>query len=149
MSEQRVDPAPAWTGPLLAVRDLSGGYGGSQVLFSVSLEVHATGAVAILGRNGAGKTTLLKTILGYLPSTAGSVTFDGRNATGVAPSKLVKQGVGYVPQDQVVFPTLTVDENLRLGLRALPRGGAQGRSSTALRAVPEARRPARAGTRAR
>jgi branched-chain amino acid transport system ATP-binding protein len=108
--------------PLLAVKDLSGGYGASQVLFSVSFDVSATGAVAILGRNGAGKTTLLKTILGYLPPSAGSVVLDGKDVTGTPPAGLVRHGLGYMPQDQVVFPTLTVDENLRLGLQALPKG---------------------------
>jgi branched-chain amino acid transport system ATP-binding protein len=107
--------------PLLEVRDLAGGYGVSQVLFGVSLAVPQQGVVAILGRNGAGKTTLLRTLLGYLPPTGGSVRLSGRDVTGLAPAKLVRAGVGYMPQDQVVFPTLTVDENLQLGLQALPR----------------------------
>jgi branched-chain amino acid transport system ATP-binding protein len=107
--------------PLLEVRDLAGGYGVSQVLFGVSLAVPQQGVVAILGRNGAGKTTLLRTLLGYLPPTGGSVHLRGRDVTGLAPAKLVRAGVGYMPQDQVVFPTLTVDENLQLGLQALPR----------------------------
>lgn len=122
MSDPSASLAPA-AAPLLSVRDLSGGYGTSQVLFSVSLEVHGTGALAILGRNGAGKTTLLKTILGYLPATAGSVTLAGDDVTGVAPAKLARRGVGYMPQDQVVFPTLTVDDNLRLGLQVLAKCG--------------------------
>jgi len=141
-------PSPAPGGALLlAVEDLSGGYGGSQVLFSVSLEVHATGALAILGRNGAGKTTLLRTILGYLPPTGGSVSFDGHDVTGTAPAKLVKRGVGYMPQDQVVFPTLTVDENLRLGLQALPKGE-RGSVDTAYELFPKlaGRRRQAAGT---
>jgi branched-chain amino acid transport system ATP-binding protein len=79
------------------------------------------GAVAVLGRNGAGKTTLLRTVLGYLPPTAGAVRLHGEDVTAIAPARLVRLGVGYMPQDQVVFPTLTVDENLRLGLHALPK----------------------------
>ena len=150
MSDQSAQPtldlAPTGA-PLLSVRDLSGGYGSSQVLFSVSLEVRATGALAILGRNGAGKTTLLKTILGYLPPTAGSVSFDGHDVTGMAPAKLVKRGVGYMPQDQVVFPTLTVEENLRLGLQALPKGE-RGSVDTAYELFPKlaGRRRQAAGT---
>jgi branched-chain amino acid transport system ATP-binding protein len=114
--------------PLLAVRELAGGYGASQVLFGVSLDVPERGAVAILGRNGAGKTTLLRTLLGYLPPSAGAVRLRGEDVTGIAPARLVRLGVGYMPQDQVVFPTLSVDENLRLGLQALPK---RDRGSTA------------------
>jgi branched-chain amino acid transport system ATP-binding protein len=114
--------------PLLSVRELAGGYGASQVLFGVSLDVPERGAVAVLGRNGAGKTTLLRTLLGYLPPSAGAVRLRGDDVTGVAPARLVRLGVGYMPQDQVVFPTLSVDENLRLGLQALPK---RDRGSTA------------------
>jgi branched-chain amino acid transport system ATP-binding protein len=113
---------------LLSVRELAGGYGASQVLFGVSLDVPERGAVAILGRNGAGKTTLLRTLLGYLPPSAGAVRLRGDDVTGIAPARLVRLGVGYMPQDQVVFPTLSVDENLRLGLQALPK---RDRGSTA------------------
>ena len=114
--------------PLLSVRELAGGYGASQVLFGVSLDVPERGAVAILGRNGAGKTTLLRTLLGYLPPSSGAVRLRGEDVTGIAPARLVRLGVGYMPQDQVVFPTLSVDENLRLGLQALPK---RDRGSTA------------------
>jgi urea transport system ATP-binding protein len=107
--------------PLLHVEGLHGGYGASQVLFGVGLEVPERGAVAVLGRNGAGKTTLLRTILGYLPPAAGTVRLRGQDVTGTAPARLARRRVGYMPQDQVVFPTLTVDENLQLGLQALPR----------------------------
>jgi branched-chain amino acid transport system ATP-binding protein len=140
-------PEPAAAQPLLAVRELSGGYGISQVLFSVSFDVAPTGAVAILGRNGAGKTTLLRTLLGYLRPSAGSVLLDGRDVTATAPAKLIRQGVGYMPQDQVVFPTLTVDENLQLGLQALPKGE-RGSVDTAFDLFPKlaGRRRQQAGT---
>jgi branched-chain amino acid transport system ATP-binding protein len=72
----------------------------------------------VLGRNGAGKTTLLRTLLGYLRPTSGYVRLAGQDVTGLPPAKLVKRGVGYMPQEQVVFPTLTVEENLILGLNA-------------------------------
>jgi branched-chain amino acid transport system ATP-binding protein len=106
---------------LLEVSGLRGGYGASQVLFGVSLAVPERGAVAVLGRNGAGKTTLLRTLLGYLPPSGGSVRLRGEDVTGRAPARMVRAGVGYMPQDQVVFPTLSVDENLQLGLQALPK----------------------------
>jgi branched-chain amino acid transport system ATP-binding protein len=107
--------------PFLRVDGLTGGYGASQVLFGVSLEVPEHGAVAVLGRNGAGKTTLVRTLLGHLPPTGGSVHLKGVNVIGLPPERLVRMGVGYMPQDHVVFPTLTVEENLLLGIRVLPR----------------------------
>ncbi len=135
------------SGAVLGVRDLTGGYGASQVLFGVSLTVPPSGALAVLGRNGAGKTTLLRTILGYLTATGGSVSLLGEDVTGASPSRLVRRGVGYMPQDQVVFPTLTVDENLRLGLHALP-AGQRGRIDTAFELFPKLaeRRRQQAGT---
>jgi branched-chain amino acid transport system ATP-binding protein len=80
------------------------------------------GTVAIVGRNGAGKTTLLRTLMGYNRPTAGRVILDGTDVTGQAPASLVRRGVGYVPQEQGVFASLTVRENLLLGLRAGPKG---------------------------
>jgi branched-chain amino acid transport system ATP-binding protein len=104
--------------PLLHVQNLSGGYGASRVLFDVSFDLPANSVLAVLGRNGAGKTTLLRTLLGYLRPTSGYVRLAGQDVTGLPPAKLVKRGVGYMPQEQVVFPTLTVEENLILGLNA-------------------------------
>ena len=100
---------------------LSGGYGASRVLFGISFAVPEQGVVAVLGRNGAGKTTLLRTLLGFLRPTGGSVELEGDDVTGLAPARLVRRGVGYMPQEQVVFPTLTVEENLLLGLKARPK----------------------------
>jgi branched-chain amino acid transport system ATP-binding protein len=132
---------------LLSVQDLAGGYGASQVLFGVSLDVPSQGAVAVLGRNGAGKTTLLRTLLGYLPPSGGSVRLRGDEITGIAPAKLVRMGVGYMPQDQVVFPTLSVDENLQLGLQALPKAE-RGSTAEAYELFPKLadRRRQQAGT---
>jgi branched-chain amino acid transport system ATP-binding protein len=104
--------------PLLHVKNLSGGYGASRVLFDVSFDLPANSVLAVLGRNGAGKTTLLRAMLGYLRPTGGSVRLEGQDVTGLPPAKLVRRGVGYMPQEQVVFPTLTVEENLILGLNA-------------------------------
>jgi branched-chain amino acid transport system ATP-binding protein len=133
--------------PLLHVSGLAGGYGASQVLFGVSLEVPEQGAVAVLGRNGAGKTTLLRTLLGYLPPTDGSVRLRGEDVTGITPARLVRMGVGYMPQDQVVFGTLSVDENLQLGLQALPKRD-RGSTSEAYELFPKLadRRRQQAGT---
>jgi branched-chain amino acid transport system ATP-binding protein len=133
--------------PLLRLDDLQGGYGASQVLFGVSLEVPARGTVAVLGRNGAGKTTLLRTLLGYLPPSGGTVRLGGEDVTGMPPARMAKAGVGYMPQDQMVFPTLSVDENLQLGLQALPRGD-RGSTQEAYQLFPKLadRRRQQAGT---
>ncbi len=109
--------------PLLQVRGLCSGYGSSQVLFDVDLDVPATGGVAILGRNGAGKTTLLNTILGVVRQRAGSVRVGERDVTGMRTEEVVKSGVGYVPQNQPVFPGLTVRENLLIGAMGGRHGG--------------------------
>ncbi|MEO1089655.1 MAG: ATP-binding cassette domain-containing protein [Pseudomonadota bacterium] len=77
--------------------------------------VPRTGGVAILGRNGAGKTTLLKTLIGELRPTSGVIFFDGAHAVDQDTEKRVRRGIGYVPQEQAVFSTLTVRENLQLG----------------------------------
>ena len=101
--------------PILDVQDLCAGYGRSQVLFNVELIAPRQGGIAILGRNGAGKTTLLKAIVGELPATQGSITFDGREARDMATERRVAAGLGYVPQEQAVFAKLSVRENLEVG----------------------------------
>lgn len=117
-SEVRTPDTPA---PLLQIDRLTTGYGNSTVLFDVDLVVPERGVVALLGRNGAGKTTLLRTVMGYMGASSGSVTFEGRDVTGFRPTKMVRSGIGYVPQEHVVFPTLTVHQNLILGKTAAPR----------------------------
>ncbi len=101
--------------PILKTTDLCAGYGRSQVLFGMSLEVPAQGAICVLGRNGAGKTTLLKTIAGDLPTMSGSIEFDGRRVEGAAMEARARAGLGYVPQENAAFSGLTVRENLQLG----------------------------------
>ena len=101
--------------PLLKVSDLCSGYGRSQVLFGMSLEVPAQGAICVLGRNGAGKTTLLKTLAGDLPVMTGSIEFDGRGVGGMAMELRARAGIGYVPQENAAFSNLSVRENLQLG----------------------------------
>jgi branched-chain amino acid transport system ATP-binding protein len=101
--------------PLLSVDQLCSGYGRSQVLFGLSLEVPVKGAVCVLGRNGAGKTTLLKAIAGDLPAISGAIQFNGKRIDRFSMEKRARDGLGYVPQDDAVFSGLTVSENLRLG----------------------------------
>jgi branched-chain amino acid transport system ATP-binding protein len=85
------------------------------VLFGVSLELPAVGAVCVLGRNGAGKTTLLKTIAGDLPPMSGTIEFAGVRMDGMSMERRARAGVGYVPQENAAFSGLTVRENLQLG----------------------------------
>ena len=97
---------------LLALEDIKAAYGESQVLNGVSLHIDQGELVTLLGRNGAGKTTTLRTIMGLLAPQAGRVEFQGRNIVGLAPNRIAKLGVGYVPEERAVFPSLTVLENL-------------------------------------
>jgi branched-chain amino acid transport system ATP-binding protein len=103
------------TAPILKTDSLCSGYGRSQVLFGVSLQVPAQGAICVLGRNGAGKTTLLKTLAGDLPTMSGSIEFDGRRVDGSSMELRARAGVGYVPQENAAFSGLSVKENLQLG----------------------------------
>jgi branched-chain amino acid transport system ATP-binding protein len=102
-------------GPILEVHELSAGYGRSRVLFDVSLSAPRAGGVAILGRNGVGKTTLLRTLIGELRPIAGAIRFDGLDAAEHGTERRVRHGMGYVPQEQAIFGTLSVRENLLLG----------------------------------
>jgi branched-chain amino acid transport system ATP-binding protein len=99
----------------LDVQNLDAGYGRSQVLFGVSLDVPWRGGVAILGRNGAGKTTLMRAIIGELPLLAGSVSFDARDVGKLPTEQRVRLGFGYVPQEHAVFGRLSVRDNLAVG----------------------------------
>ncbi|MEV0969293.1 urea ABC transporter ATP-binding subunit UrtE [Microtetraspora glauca] len=111
---------------MLSVEGLEAGYGTARVLFGVSLEVAPGQLMCVMGRNGVGKTTLLNTIMGVLPATAGSVTFDGRDVTRLRPHERVRLGMGYVPQGHETFPQLSVMGNLQVALEAAPHkdGGA-------------------------
>ncbi|WP_194861781.1 urea ABC transporter ATP-binding subunit UrtE [Dietzia sp. SYD-A1] len=109
---------------LLQMSGVCAGYGGSEVLHGVDLEVPAGGVAAVLGHNGAGKTTLLRAAVGLLPCKAGRITFDGRDITGLKPHARVAMGIGYVPQGQQSFTQLTTAENLRVVADGRKRGKA-------------------------
>jgi branched-chain amino acid transport system ATP-binding protein len=104
------------TVPLVLVEDVHTYYGKSHILHGVSLHVGPGEVVGLLGRNGVGKSTTLKTIMGLVRPSHGAVLLDGNAITGVAPHKLARLGIGYVPEDRRIFRLLTVMENLRTGL---------------------------------
>ena len=105
---------------LLSVSDLTAGYGGPPIIENVALDVAEHEIAVIIGPNGAGKSTLLKTVFALTKVAAGSITFDGRDITGLKTAALVPLGISAVPQSRNVFPTLTVDENLDIGTYAAP-----------------------------
>jgi len=100
---------------LLEVDGLDAGYGDLQILTDVDLEVGDREYVAIVGPNGAGKSTAMKTVVGLATHMGGEVRFDGQDVSGLEPQRVIEQGIGYVPQTDNVFPSLTVKENLRIG----------------------------------
>lgn len=101
--------------PLLEVHDITGGYGHAQILNGVSFKLGPGQIVAIVGPNGAGKSTLMKAIFGLVRVIGGQVALEGRTITNMPPETLVKRGMGYVPQMQNIFPSLSVNENLEMG----------------------------------
>jgi urea transport system ATP-binding protein len=107
---------------MLSVSNLNQYYGGSHILRDVSFDAPMGQVTALLGRNGVGKTTLLRCLMGLLPAAAGSIAFDGRDLTRAAPHLRAKAGIGYVPQGREIFPRLTVQENLAMGLAGRPAG---------------------------
>ena len=110
---------------LLAVEGLHAHYGKSHVLHGVSLGVDAGEIACLLGRNGVGKSTTLKSIMGLVAPSAGTVTFKGRPIAGLPPYRVARLGLGYVPEERRIFPTITVKENLLMGIKpgAPPRDG--------------------------
>lgn len=101
--------------PLLKIDGLDAGYGRSQVLRGVDLQVLPGEMVAIIGANGAGKSTLLRAVVGLIPTTAGSVRFDGEDVSGWSPERMLRAGVSLVPEGRMLFGSMTVRENLELG----------------------------------
>ena len=97
---------------MLVVDKLRASYGPSPVLFGVSFTIGSGEVVALLGRNGMGKTTTIRTVMGLLPATGGSVTFDGRPLNGLPSYRIAQAGLGLVPEGREIFTSLTVEENL-------------------------------------
>jgi branched-chain amino acid transport system ATP-binding protein len=110
---------------MLAIRNLSAGYGGRAVIRDISLEVGAGEIVALIGANGAGKSTLAKSISGVLPALAGEIELGGRKVTGLSVAARVRGGLAHVPEGRQVFATLSVEQNLELGAYARPRLSAE------------------------
>ena len=101
---------------MLEVRDLHAYYGQSHILHGVDLDVEEGEIVSLLGRNGVGRSTTCKAIMG-LVQPQGSVRYRGKDLAGLRPDLVARSGIGYVPEDRQVFPTLSVRQNLELGLR--------------------------------
>jgi urea transport system ATP-binding protein len=106
---------------MLKVDGLNQYYGGSHILRDLAFEVPDGRVTALLGRNGVGKTTLLKTLMGLVPTATGVVRFGDADLTHAAPYRRAAAGLGYVPQGREIFPRLTVEENLLMGLATKPR----------------------------
>ncbi|WP_413871965.1 ABC transporter ATP-binding protein [Albidovulum sp.] len=118
----------------LEVHGLKSGYGKVQILHGIDLTVPSRAITAVLGPNGAGKSTLMKTIAGHLPVMAGEIRYRGNSLVGHSPLSICKEGVGFVPQDRNVFPTLSVRDNLRASSLAFE--GAEERVAEVLRRFP-------------
>jgi branched-chain amino acid transport system ATP-binding protein len=102
---------------LLQVCGLHAHYGKSHILRGVDISVPEAAIVSLLGRNGSGRSTTLKAIMGLVPPSAGSVHLAGHDLTGDRPFDICRQGIGFVPEERLVFPNLTVEENLVMGLQ--------------------------------
>ncbi|HFF8944794.1 TPA: urea ABC transporter ATP-binding subunit UrtE [Serratia marcescens] len=114
---------------MLQVEELNQYYGGSHILRGLSFEARIGEVTCLLGRNGVGKTTLLKCLMGLVPARSGSVRWQGETITGKKPHQRVQAGIAYVPQGREIFPRLTVEENLLMGLARF--------SGAAARTVPD------------
>ncbi|MFZ6871233.1 urea ABC transporter ATP-binding subunit UrtE [Undibacterium sp. Di27W] len=105
---------------MLEVKQLQQHYGSSHTLRGVSLSLKKGECMALLGRNGVGKTSLLKCLMGVLPVTEGTVSFEGRDINKLSPHDRARAGIAYVPQGREIFARLTVEENLLMGMASLP-----------------------------
>ena len=105
---------------MLTISGLNQYYGGSHILRDLSFEVPHGACTTILGRNGVGKTTLLRCLVGVVPTRSGVISFGGKDITAMPPYERARLGIGYVPQGREIFPRLTVEENLLMGLAPKP-----------------------------
>jgi ABC-type branched-subunit amino acid transport system ATPase component len=101
--------------PLLSVDGITAGYGRIDILHDVSLTISPGEIVSVIGPNGAGKSTAFKTIVGFLTPRSGRVLFNGDSIVGLRPDRVLRRGLAYVPQGRIVFPQMTVLENLEMG----------------------------------
>ena len=135
--------------PLLRAEGVTAGYGKMAILHDVTLEVRPGEMVSVIGPNGAGKSTAFKTIVGFLRPTSGRVMFDGHDIAGLRPDQVLVRGLAYVPQGRIVFPQMTVLENLEMGAY-IERDGARIRQAIdrvcALFPILGERRRQKAGT---
>ena len=104
---------------MLSITNLHSHYGLSHVIQGISLEIEAGEILGVFGRNGVGKTTLLKNIAGWVKPTSGTIKLDGQQISGIDPDAINRAGLAIVPEDRRIFPGLTVQENLELGLLGL------------------------------
>lgn len=107
---------------MFEVQGLQAGYGAVPVLHDVSFTLDAGETLVLIGRNGVGKSTLLKTLMGIVTPSAGRLLLQGESVEGLAPYRIARAGIAYVPQGRGIFPRLTVEENLRVGLRSRSDG---------------------------
>jgi urea transport system ATP-binding protein len=107
---------------MLAINQVNQFYGGSHTLWDLTVEVEKGRCTVLMGRNGVGKTTLLQCIMGLVPVRSGSIRFGDIELTSQSAELRARSGIGYVPQGRQIFPLLTVEENLRIGLSAAPKG---------------------------
>jgi urea transport system ATP-binding protein len=105
---------------VLTLSDVNQFYGGSHTLRNLSLEIPDAACTTLLGRNGVGKTTLLKCLVGLLPIRSGAIMWQGRDVSKLSPDARARAGIAYVPQGREIFPRLTVEENLQMGLATQP-----------------------------
>lgn len=108
---------------MLEIAALNQFYGESHTLWDLNLDVPEGACVCLMGRNGVGKTTLLKCVMGLIPARSGALRFGGEDLATLKPERRAELGIGYVPQGREIFPLMTVEENLRTGLRAARRKG--------------------------
>jgi len=105
---------------MLTISNLNQYYGGSHTLRNVSFEIPHGACTTLLGRNGVGKTTLLKCLVGLVPIKSGSLMWEGKDISKLSPDQRARSGIAYVPQGREIFPRLTVEENLLMGLAGQP-----------------------------
>ena len=107
---------------LVTISGLHAGYGNTQVLFGINLDIAAGQVSTLMGRNGMGKTTTIRCLMGLLKPTAGKITIKDTDMTGAPPYRIAQAGLGLVPEGRQIFPSLTVSENLRATARPQPGG---------------------------